>query len=354
MKESRLDMAQCIDAAKKACWLLLCLMLLMRAFVWMQQNMPEFPTQSLEEYVDGTGRTPFAYRALLPKTVAAIEYLTPQTFQQPIANMTRDIVTLYSAMIWTPTEIWTKPDRFFFLRFTAAALMLGLLIGYALALYRLANLLMPQTMAGRIAPLLGLYLIPIGSWKAAYLYDAGTLFFTAWAFYLLLTGRLKAYLFCFMLACFNRETAFYLMILSALIQLGTMPRRSYYGFLAVQCLLWGAITLLLRTIYGDNLGSYSLHLLNNLRLAIGGFELINGLSIIVFLFVLAYGWQQKPELLRKTIWIIALAAALWLGFGRIQEVRAIYDVFPFLTLMLSHSLAVAINGMSNAGKNNDS
>jgi hypothetical protein len=334
------------EFVRKLLWWALLLVLLLRAFIWMQQSMPDFPTQNIEEYVDFTGRAPFVYRMLLPGVVAVIEAATPLDAQRLLADATRSTVMVYTSTIWTPSEIWTRSDRFYFVRFVAGTISLLLLAGYAILLYRLAEALMPDTPAASIAPLLGLFLIPIGLWQAAYFYDAGTLFFMTLGWYLLMMRRFRAYWFCLVLACMNRETAWLLIVLSWFCWRGWLPASKLYWLMALQLFTYGAIMLAIRTLITPEVGSYTLHIYNNINQLTESFGAVIVVSILMGLCLLLYRWQEKPLALRQTVWVIVPMVVLWLIFGRFQEVRAMYEVFPFVTLLLAHSFSAMLGKSS--------
>ena len=64
-------------------------------------------------------------------------------------------------------------------------------------------------------------------------------------------------------------------------------------------------------------------------------------ALFATFFIIMYKWDEKPLLVRRSMWVAAVSIIAWILFGIISEMRAMYEAHPFLVLMLTHSILSA-------------
>jgi hypothetical protein len=119
----------------------------------------------------------------------------------------------------------------------------------------------------------------------------------------------------------------------------------YVMMLAAQFAIFLAIYVPLRVTYKDNSGSgiqvhwdeqlpyYASHLNNGYVLA------IFSVSVVLFLILLTFRWNEKPQLLRRAAVMIAPQVALVIYGAAPGEVRNLYEIVPLISMLILCSVA---------------
>jgi hypothetical protein len=328
----------------QAGFVFLFVVLLLRAFVWMQYYVPEYPGLSTQEMVKDTAKRPFINRMLVGQTAALLDHAMTDESRVTVAQWARSAAHAYAELTaMEQPAITDKDDSFFYWRFLVGIIMFGFLLAYGLALFKLAECLFPRTAGKYIAPLIGYFIAPSGLWQAAFIYDPATLFFAAWCFYLMLAGRWSAYLIYFALACMNKETALYILLLFALCNHDRLARPRFHKLLFAQAGIYVFLYFAIRGNYAANEGyMYNTHWMDYIKNWTGTVTVDHVTAMLAGVFLLAYRWAEKPLMLKRAAWIGGLATGVWMYFGRMEEVRGLYDAFPIFTMLLTHGFVAGI------------
>lgn len=299
-----------------------CLLFVAGVFV-VGEGLNDNPRARLVAVVQGTAHKPFVYRALVPTCVrisaacipaAAENWLRQQRVIQAIFSRTR-LDIQYPAI-----------------GVCAIAVCLCGFALFMLAMYRLGA---PPSLA-----LLGI--LPFFQY-ASYLYDVGTLCCFAWGLYFLHTQRRKLYLWVFVLACFNKETALLLTLTDIAIHWQKNHIRAIWQLLrsqqvGIQLLLYFAIKLCLWGIFRENAGytqewtvSHNVFLLHSWL-----FMRYIVVAVPMGIALIAYRWQAKPQWLKRSLWILPPLVVFAFFFGYMDEFRIYYEAYPAVFLLILH------------------
>ena len=226
-------------------------------------------------------------------------------------------------------------------------LMTGAGIGFYLALRELAFSLYRKDEKAELllVVLVGVGLVFFGDYRMPY--DI----FTAWLFTLAFLyigqGDKTSLAILFPLACLNRETAFLLIILSAIVGILKNDKDGTEGTLLYQTSAFVLIQVLLRTLFYNNGGVDALiEPLENIQrfIARPWITLLHGFVTFGLLKIALQNWTWKPMFLRAAlIALLPRMTVMYIVFGQAFEVRVFGEVYPILALLMLptlHSLKI--------------
>ena len=293
---------------------------------------------------DGTGETPFVYRAFLPQLTNAIAYITPQVLQESVAQGARSLAKstferkmfILDERIGAP-QMWQTHNLY---RITIyICLMYAALLAYALLLEPLAQSFFPEKkIFALIAPLYGLFIVLPFVDKDFHGYDFPSLMFFALMLLCMQRQQWKAYLLCFALSCFNRETTLLMLGVFLVTHYKSMDRAMLLKLAVLQAVIWLAEIGLLHSIFAANhawIGPERLYIIGDELRSFGTEKL---LALLALWLLLSSQWQRMPLLLKNIAWLLPLYIGLYLGFGMFREYRVFYDIFPFAALITGYTL----------------
>lgn len=301
---------------------------------------------------------PFQYRILLPVTIRAIEFLTPNSIEGKINDLTSNIL---ENRVGSGDEVAENKSE----KLTG--------YGYRIVIYFLINisalfvfLITIKYLAGalNILPEKICDLIPFGMLIALpiyfnfgnFMYDFSHLFLFTLSLLFLYKQRWLKYVIVFSLALLNKETAVLLVIVFIVNHYRTLSRVTFYKLLGIQIGIFIVIKFVLYLVFLDNAGgtveyhlAWNLNHMSHLKNyfdfeTIGkgmlfpvslGIPLPRGLNIPMFVFILlviAFNWREIPLFLRKSLAYIPVLFILGLTMGHINELRAYYDALPIVYL----------------------
>jgi hypothetical protein len=302
----------------------------------LKTNMLTQERVSLDDYIDGTVSRPFAYRVLLPQILRGINAVTP-------VSAAADLDRLGKRIGWSGPQNKYPRDVIWL-----AALQFASLIGYAIVGASLYSALRSREKSWThwlVAPVLLLLLVPIVYKGLGHIYDFTGLFFTVWLLWAMAGRRHVLYLLVFAASCMNKETTLLMSVAYAAIFFRRMVFGRYVGMLAAQFAIFLAIYVPLRVTYKDNPGSgiqvhwdeqfayYASHLNNGYVLA------IFSVSVVLFLILLTFRWNEKPQLLRRAAVMIVPHMALFIYGAAPGEVRNLYEIVPLISMLILCSVA---------------
>jgi len=210
-------------------------------------------------------------------------------------------------------------------------------VGFYYALRELAFLFYKQNDKIEIAiiALVCIGLILFGDYRKPY--DL----FTAWlftlAFLYLAQARYGEFVIVFALACLNRETAFLLIVFTAVIMVLRGTKEDTIRMLFIQSSIFGIIQIQLHFMFRDNAGSSALiePIKNMAEFVVHPFITMLHLSILALvLWVACKDWIYKPRFLRLALITLSPPLMLmYLVFGQAFEVRVFWEVYPIIVVL---------------------
>jgi hypothetical protein len=312
--------------------------------VWGQLRHTNMLTQervALDSYIDGSVARPFAYRALLPQIMRAINTITPAWAAPKLDQLGRRIAYSNPQDKYPRDIIWL------------AALQFASLVGYALVGASLFNTLLSRERPWSrelVAAALLVLLLPIVFKGLGHIYDFTVLFFMACLLWAMARERRGLYLLLFAASCLNKETTILMSVAFAAVFFRRMAPTPYAMMLATQGAIFLAIYAALRITYKGNPGSgmemhlheqfayYSSHLRNGYILA------LFCVAVILLLLLLTFRWHQKPQFLRRAAVMIAPQLALVFYGAAPGEVRNLYEIVPLISMLMLCSVESICHG----------
>jgi len=300
---------------------------------------------TLTDMVAGTAERPYVYRALVPATVGLVVQITPAFIEQAVNAWPLGDSTVLRSLAATKdflSVVLGQTDRYY-MRLVAMLVMYGFLIGYMVAMYKLAAGLFPDAQGMRLfMPIIGVCFIPMLANKIAYVYDIAELALAAACYYALLARKWRWYYLWFILACINKETAIFSLIFFALWSRTLMPRDHYRLHLAAQGLIFLLVRGSLLLLFSANPGVIlkTDYMSAHAALFLQGMDVMFLLALAASAFLLLFRFQEKPAFARKGLWIFGLVFASYIIFGKPLEYRVFYAAVPFLAVLLTHTLVM--------------
>ncbi len=227
----------------------------------------------------------------------------------------------------------------------AAALLFTCLVGFAYAIRLLfLRLYSGSALAADLVPVFALLWLPVTFREAnlAYLHDFPTLLLFTLSLYLLVAQRWSAFYIVIALGCLNKETFILLTPIFAWYYLRRMPRTRLLQHSAAQLAIFAVIQAPLYWSFQHNAGGQlEVHLLGHNLYVFRHlpYDIISVLVLFVLLGGLFHDWQHKPRLLKCGLGALAIVLPLAMVFAWIDELRAYYEFFPVVMLLLFHTFS---------------
>ena len=70
-----------------------------------------------------------------------------------------------------------------------------------------------------------------------------------------------------------------------------------------------------------------------------GYNLTLAFTLLGLIILVYYKWQEKPQFLKITLWMLVPLLVLTLCLGYLDELRDYYEVYPAVIILISHSIA---------------
>lgn len=283
-----------------------------------------------KDMVYGTAFKPFVYRTLLPSTVRLITSSIPPNIRESLSQSTFFIPD------WEPalsTEY-----------LVASILMCASLVGFSFAIrYLFYGIYHAQAVFIDLVSLAAVVGLPPFFRYYSYLYDFPTLFLFTLGLGLMVRHKWRQFLILFSIACLNKETTILLTMVFAIYFWGR--RDLIERKLFIQLLLWqSGIFLLIRAgifwVFRNNPGSaLEFHFFDhNLNLLLQPYSFSTLLIGLGLTMLAIYKWSEKPAFLKSGMYILIPLLISGLFFGYFDELRAYYEAYPILLLLISHSV----------------
>jgi hypothetical protein len=294
-----------------------------------------WPPGSFAAMLNGTAERPYVTRLLLPAAVNLLCKATPHRVQ----NLLMD---LYLHNHLTADGV-TYRDEASFAKLALVALCVPcfLMVGYCLRWLSRYYYRLPEFAATTVGAAT-ILLVPWMFRHTTFVYDASTVGLSCLLAYAITARRKWLFLVAFLLACLNKETAI-LFVPVAVAFWWHEQRRTPLLLLAGTCTVaWAAVRIGIDRLFAHNPGHAVLWMaplnweqVSHVRNL--GFLTLVLLHIPLFMAPLAASlagsWRVVPLEVRRGLLLVGLPLlAATPFFGLLEEVRAWYDVWPYLML----------------------
>jgi len=309
--------------------------------MFLQVGINKFQPASFVRMVYGIAFKPYAYRALVPFSIRATASLIPQETKQAINETVWENKT-FKLM----NDNKGRLEKYILTEFLIGCIVMYLgLAGFFFALrylfktvYEAPDKLVDLT---SLAALLGL---PVMFKYTSFIYDFSTLFLFTLGLALMARKKWMHFLVVYTLACFNKETTILLTMLFVIyfycVPITRLAKPSFMKILSAQIVIYLITRAILNYFFYDNPGSFLLNIIGILtkhNLKIPPYSIEAFVYLFITLMVL-YKWEEKPLFLKCGLWILPPLVLLCLFFGFLDELRAYYEAYPIVLLLMAHTM----------------
>jgi len=291
---------------------------------------------SMHSMIEGNAHKPFVYRRLLPFMVSVGRYVTPDGVQDRVeAQWAR------SSTMDRFREVFHIEDGYLYEGVLTFAFMVLFLLMYTLALKKLGReILGLRDVSEHFVPIFGLLVLP-PFFSFGYIYDFPVLGLSAVCYLYLYRQHWLPYLVFFALACLNKETTLLFGVVYGLTMMNRLPAKPFFLIGGAQALIFtvirGGMLWRFRDNYGENMRD---HLDWQLRSLLEPYCFLSFLGLVGCWVLLASRWGEKPDFLKRAVWMIVPLGVLYLFGGGPGEIRVFYENVPILVLLMSHTLLI--------------
>lgn len=298
------------------------------------------PMLCFHTMVTGQADRPYVRRQLIPLTIKGINYVLPRQWRQSLTQMAQHDPRIADIFKRNPIE-----PQYFSEYAIGAILVFACLVGFAFAIRLLfLELYSGSMLAADLVPIFALLWLPVTFREAnlAYIYDFPALLLFTLSLYSISSQNWSLFYVLFPLGCLNKETFIFITLLFGWYYLRQMLRARLLQHLAAQTALFVLIQGILYWIFRHNPGSQlEFHLLGHNKWFLLHHLLPQDIIWVVALLVLVgavfHDWQHKPRLLKCGLGMLAFVLSLVAVFAWIDELRAYYEFFPVVMLLLFHT-----------------
>ena len=293
------------------------------------------PLLCLHTMVTGQAPCPYVRRQLIPLTVRGVNSTLPNPWRQSLTWTAQENQRLASIFARNPID-----PQYFSEYIIAAAIVFACLVGFAYAIRLLfLRLYSSSALAADLVPVFALLWLPVTFREAnlAYLHDFPTLLLFTLSLYLLAGQRWPAFYLVFVLGCLNKETFILVTPLFVWHYLRQMPRTWLLRHIAAQLAVFAVMQGILYWTFRHNPGGQlEVHLLGHNLYVFRHlpYDIISVLVLLVLVGGLFHDWQHKPRLLKCGLGVLTMILPVAMAFAWIDELRAYYEFFPVITLLL--------------------
>jgi hypothetical protein len=290
------------------------------------------------DMVYGRASRPFVYRALVPTAVRLVSGLVPASAHAAATSAAQHTRLKHLVSAWD-----NLPPEYFLEFLIALAFMYGSLIGFLVALRRLAHALfeLPDSFARKI-PLIALLLLPPMFRYTSFIYDFPSLFLFTLGLVLMVRQRWRAYFGLLVIATINKETAVLLPFVFGLyfLRRPELLKGRFWPLLGAQIGLWLVIKLGINFVFRHNPGGVAeFHLGDHNLGLLRSYSVGTAVAWLVLAVLMAVRWSETPRFLRTALWILPVLVGLTLFLGYLDELRDYYEAFPVIVLLVAHGVA---------------
>jgi len=277
---------------------------------------------------------PYAYRVLMPLAGDLIAPLLGPGISQQLAAFYESILGKELFRIQMDGAAFASQVA------VILTLMYASLVGFAASIWRLLR----DLGYARLVCYLHAPVLMIGSLSFfrgfGNMYDLPLLFFFSLGLVLMLRRRWGWYLLVFGLATLNKETTIVLFLIFSAYFFSRLERRLFVRLSAWQLGLFAGLQGIVRFALRGNPGSaLEWHLNEQITRAVQiasspAYALAWAGAVIVLAIMVMRGWPQKPEFMRRALWIVPVFLVLAVFWGSPLELRGMLEIFPVLGILV--------------------
>ncbi|MHC4661687.1 MAG: hypothetical protein ACYS8W_08350 [Planctomycetota bacterium] len=297
------------------------------------------------EMVKGTAYKPFVYRRMVPTTIRIITFFVPASLKDRIDNSIGK-----SPKVRGHLDNWKLNwEAKYFTEYLIALVVLYFsLFAFILAfrflltaVYKAPRLFMDA------ATIIVLLSLPPCYYRT-FLYDYMTLFLFTLALALMVRRKWILFSLVYCLGCLNKETTILLTAIFAIhfFRKSGINRHFYFGHIVFQVGFLVLVKITLMLIYWNNPspvygvgGFLEWHFFEHLRYSLVPFPISTLVAWGVIFALVVRKWNEKPKFLKDGLWTLVPLLLIGLMFSFWYELRAYYEAFPIVMLLVCHSLA---------------
>jgi hypothetical protein len=292
------------------------------------------------DMIYGKASKPFVYRVLLPATVRVLSVPVPQTLRNTISNKINDDISLnklFKKLKW---------EKELAVEYSIAMLIMFLsLWGFSIAVRYLFTLFYNTSswLADSVS-VLALLGLPTMFQYTSFIYDFPLLFLYTLGLIFLYKRDWKKFLIIFLIGCINKETTILLTLIFYIFYKSALKKELFNKLLIAQFAIFILVKSLLYFFFKNNTGTFiEFHLIDhNLRL-LTGYDLTHVAAVLGLILLVFYKWNEKPNFLKTSLWMIIPLVVLTLFLGYLDELRDYYEVYPVVIIFIAHSIARILN-----------
>ena len=301
------------------------------------------PNSGLIPTANGKANKPFVYRTLIAQVSNVITMATPVSVQKKVSDHALQLISKKSFKKLFPPRHRVKKTMYethnVYRTVVVVIIIYGFLLLYAGCVGVMARELFPKTNGfSYFAPFFALLILLPFIDRNAHYYDFSTLGFTALLLLLLHRKKWVAYILCYTLACFNRETPILITALFFVHYRHALPLRLFIQLMLYQLILWGGSCLYLRELFEENRSWRYPNIPYVLSWELSRFNMFKLLQLVVIWLLITLRWNEMPRILKHVGWFLPLMIVLYLTKGMYKEYRVLYEAFPLVALVTGYSL----------------
>jgi hypothetical protein len=298
-------------------------------------GMNDYFAAKFEDAVYSRSFQPYVYRALLPWTV--------QSITQALEGARYSVALLFhgNAFLSELTARSRVPTLKSLELVVFALLFVALLHVLAFSLRRMCKrLYAAPALFPEVVPLVALIALPSLFSYHNYIYDPGTLVFSALSLEALVAGRWWWFVGVVATGYFNKETIVLFVPVFALHAFGKVPARRYFAMLFSLIAAFAVSRLVLNALFADHLGEYTISQIldHNLKL-IHGYPVATTVAWLAVTMAVFGHWASKPRVLKLGLLCHVPLFGACLLWGYFDELRDYYETYPMLVLMMAPTVA---------------
>jgi hypothetical protein len=291
----------------------------------------------LIDMIEGEAHRPFVYRTLAPSLVQVLSNLTPESVREALSSLweSKGLSDIYPVAPAHATEgVW------------AVLVILGSLVGLAFAMRRLVAVFYGMSpLAADTTAIMFVLSLPLV--HAHFIYDYPHLMLFTFCLGFMVERNWRWFYPLFALLCISKETAALIpMILLTHLGWAAIRRPGLFHMIA-QGAMWLAASVVIRLVFAANPGGVTARnkLPRNIAvltepstyLDVNKYLLLIDLNLLIIIptvFLLLYGWRDKPRFLRRAMAVFLIPFALSFFIGCVEETRIFMEFTPIVFLLV--------------------
>jgi hypothetical protein len=212
-------------------------------------------------------------------------------------------------------------------------------IGFAIVMRKLLTKIHLSEATSDIAPLIGLLILVMIFDTSNYIYDPTVLFFSALLFLFLMNNQLISFSLIFVLSCFNKESSILMLIPFYFFRVENKKRMKVFSEVILLLIIWLVITGYLQWLYRDfSLSPVFFHFWVNVshfyKIFLNFNLLKHYVPIAIFMALMVSNWSQSQVRYKNSlVCMLMILIPLWILFGRLEELRVFYEIYPLVLLL---------------------